>query len=72
MRSPLVIFVAIVALVVGAFGVIDLLSSKPQPAVTTEVVGSKENQYVAVWMTTHAYQRGDEITSQGVIKKQMP
>lgn len=72
MRTPLIIFITIVALIVGALGVVDFLNTKDKPTVTTEVVSPEEDQYVAVWVTTNFYDRGDEVTSQGVAKKQFP
>ncbi|MGR5457069.1 pilus assembly protein CpaB, partial [Vibrio alfacsensis] len=52
MRSRLVLLVAVVALVVGALGVVDLFKSKPQPTTVTEVTENKDEEHVAVWMTT--------------------
>ncbi|MCY9852730.1 Flp pilus assembly protein CpaB [Vibrio mediterranei] len=72
MRSRLVLLVAVVALVVGALGVVDLFKSKPQPTIATEVTENKDEEHVAVWMTTEAYEKGHAITAQGVVKKQLP
>ena len=58
MRSRLVLLVAIVALIVGALGVVDLFKSQPQPEAVAEVVDNKDEQHVAVWMTTEAYEKG--------------
>ena len=44
--------VAIAALIVGALGVIDLFKSEPQPKVAAETVVEKNEEHVAVWMTT--------------------
>ncbi|HDM8173319.1 TPA: Flp pilus assembly protein CpaB [Vibrio harveyi] len=72
MRSRLVLLVAIVALIVGALGVVDLFKSQPQPEAVAEVVDNKDEQHVAVWMTTEAYEKGHAISAQGVIKQQLP
>ena len=72
MRSRLVLLVAIAALIVGALGVIDLFKSEPQPKVAAEVVVEKNEEHVAVWMTTKAYEKGRAIDAQGVVKKQIP
>ncbi|MFA0193515.1 Flp pilus assembly protein CpaB [Vibrio artabrorum] len=73
MRSRLVLLIAIVALVVGAIGVVDLFKSKTEPTVATEqVIDNKNEEHVAVWMTTQAYERGEAISAQGVVKKQLP
>ncbi|MCC8255146.1 Flp pilus assembly protein CpaB [Vibrio campbellii] len=72
MRSRLVLIVAIVALIVGALGVIDLFKSDPQPIATAAVVENTNEEYVAVWMTTEAYEKGHAISAQGVVKQQLP
>ena len=72
MRSRLVLLVAIVALIVGALGVIDLFKSDPQPIATAAVVENTNEEYVAVWMTTEAYEKGHAISAQGVVKQQLP
>ncbi|MHC0045271.1 Flp pilus assembly protein CpaB [Vibrio campbellii] len=72
MRSRLVLLVAIVALIVGALGVIDLFKSNPQPIATAAVVENTNEEYVAVWMTTEAYEKGHAISAQGVVKQQLP
>ncbi|WP_339387725.1 Flp pilus assembly protein CpaB [Vibrio caribbeanicus] len=71
MRTLLVIFVGLIALVIGGLGIADLLNDKPQPTVIREVVEKKE-EYVAVWMTTKVYERGDEVSLQGLSKQQLP
>ncbi|WP_051117970.1 Flp pilus assembly protein CpaB [Vibrio campbellii] len=72
MRSRLVLLVAIVALIVGALGVIDLFKSDPQPIAAAAVVENTNEEYVAVWMTTEAYEKGHAISAQGVVKQQLP
>ena len=72
MRSRLVLLVAIVALIVGALGVIDLFKSDPQPIATAAVVENTNEEYVGVWMTTEAYEKGHAISAQGVVKQQLP
>ncbi|CAE6956188.1 Pilus assembly protein CpaB [Vibrio sp. B1FIG11] len=72
MRSRLVLLVAIVALIVGALGVVDLFKSEPQSATTAELADNKEEKHVAVWTTTEAYEKGHAISAQGVIKRQLP
>ncbi|MEZ9245069.1 Flp pilus assembly protein CpaB [Vibrio lentus] len=72
MRSRLVLLVAIAALIVGALGVVDLLKSEPQPTTTAEVVEEKNEEHVAVWMTTEPYEKGRAIDAQGVVKQQLP
>lgn len=72
MRSRLVLLVAIAALIVGALGVVDLLKSEPQPTSTAEVVEEKNEEHVAVWMTTEPYEKGRAIDAQGVVKQQLP
>lgn len=72
MRSRLVLLVAIAALIVGALGVVDLLKSEPQPTTTAEVVEQKNEEHVAVWMTTKPYEKGRAIDAQGVVKQQLP
>ena len=72
MRSRLVLLVAIAALIVGALGVVDLLKSEPQPTTTAEVVVEEKNEeHVAVWMTTEPYEKGRAIDAQGVVKQQL-
>ena len=61
MRSRLVLLVAIAALIVGALGVIDLFKSEPQPKVAAETIVEKNEEHVAVWMTTKAYEKGRAI-----------
>ncbi|TCT43933.1 pilus assembly protein CpaB [Vibrio crassostreae] len=72
MRSRLVLLVAIAALIVGALGVIDLFKSEPKPSTTAEVAEEKSEEYVSVWMTTKAYEKGRAIDAQGVVKQQLP
>ncbi|TCN77166.1 pilus assembly protein CpaB [Vibrio crassostreae] len=72
MRSRLVLLVAIAALIVGALGVIDLFKSEPQPKVAAETIIEKNEEHVAVWMTTKAYEKGRAIDAQGVVKQQLP
>ena len=71
MRTLLIICVGIVALIVGGLGVADLLNNKPQTTVIREVVNEKD-EYVAVWITTKIFEKGDEITSDGLAKQQLP
>lgn len=71
MRSRLVLLVAIAALIVGALGVVDLLKSEPQPTTIAEVVVEKNEEHVAVWMTTEPYEKGRAIDAQGVVKQQL-
>ncbi|PTP28794.1 Flp pilus assembly protein CpaB [Vibrio splendidus] len=72
MRSRLVLLVAIAALIVGALGVVDLFKSEPQSTTTAEVVKEKNEEHVAVWMTTEPYEKGRAIDAQGVVKQQLP
>ncbi|MEZ8782225.1 Flp pilus assembly protein CpaB [Vibrio splendidus] len=72
MRSRLVLLVAIAALIVGALGVVDLFKSEPQSTTTAEVVEEKNEEHVAVWMTTEPYEKGRAIDAQGVVKQQLP
>ncbi|EDP59397.1 Flp pilus assembly protein CpaB [Vibrio sp. AND4] len=72
MRSRLVLLVAIVALIVGALGVIDLFKSEPQAITTAPVTSNKKEKYVSVWMTTEVYEKGNAIKAQGVVKQQLP
>ncbi|PMJ82949.1 Flp pilus assembly protein CpaB [Vibrio splendidus] len=72
MRSRLVLLVAIAALIVGALGVVDLFKSEPQPTTTAEVVEDKNEEHVAVWMTTEPYEKGRALDAQGVVKQQLP
>lgn len=71
MRTLLIICVGIVALIVGGLGIADLLNNKPQTTVIREVVKEKD-EYVAVWITTKTFEKGDEITSDGLVKQQLP
>ncbi|MEZ9425428.1 Flp pilus assembly protein CpaB [Vibrio lentus] len=72
MRSRLVLLVAIAVLIVGALGVVDLFKSEPQSTTTAEVVEEKNEEHVAVWMTTEPYEKGRAIDAQGVVKQQLP
>ncbi|MDP2501036.1 Flp pilus assembly protein CpaB [Vibrio splendidus] len=72
MRSRLVLLVAIAALIVGALGVVDLFKGEPQSTTTAEVVEEKNEEHVAVWMTTEPYEKGRAIDAQGVVKQQLP
>ncbi|KPL95151.1 Flp pilus assembly protein CpaB [Vibrio splendidus] len=72
MRSRLVLLVAIAALIVGALGVVDLFKGEPQSTTTAEVVEEKNEEHVAVWMTTEPYEKGSAIDAQGVVKQQLP
>ncbi|MCF7486814.1 Flp pilus assembly protein CpaB [Vibrio sp. A2-1] len=72
MRSRLVLLVAIAALIVGALGVVDLLKSEPKATTIAEVVEKKNEEHVAVWMTTEPYEKGRAIDAQGVVKQQLP
>ncbi|MEZ8110671.1 Flp pilus assembly protein CpaB [Vibrio splendidus] len=72
MRSRLVLLVAIAALIVGALGVVDLFKGEPQSTTTAEVVEEKNEEHVAVWMTTKPYEKGRAIDAQGVVKQQLP
>ena len=72
MRSRLVLLVAIAALIVGALDVVDLFKSEPQSTTTAEVVEEKNEEHVAVWMTTEPYEKGRAIDAQGVVKQQLP
>ena len=72
MSFLLVLLFAIAALIVGALGVVDLFKSNPQPKANTEVVEKPNEEYVAVWVTTKAYEKGHAIDAQGVAKQQFP
>ncbi len=72
MRTRLVFFVAVAALIIGLLGVIDLLKPDPKPIETDTVVAEKSEGYVGVWFTTEAFEKGEAINAQGVVKQQLP
>jgi len=73
MRSRLVLLIALVALIVGGVGVVDLFKQPlSQSATPVEVVVDKKERHVAVWVTTTAYEKGRAITAEGVVKQQLP
>ncbi|EGQ8926244.1 RcpC/CpaB family pilus assembly protein [Vibrio parahaemolyticus] len=72
MRSRLVLIVAIAALIIGVLGVVESFKNEPQSTMTAEVIQEKNEEHIAVWMTTKPYQKGSAIDAQGVSKQQIP
>lgn len=72
MRSRLVLIVAIAALIIGVLGVVESFKNEPQSTMTAEVIQEKNEEHIAVWMTTKPYQKGSAIDAQSVSKQQIP
>ncbi|MFA0085638.1 RcpC/CpaB family pilus assembly protein [Vibrio sp. 10N.261.51.F12] len=70
MRSRIVLLVALTALVIGVFGLVDLLK-KPQEEKTEKVMAVVDEKHVTVWKAVGFIPKGTSIKTNQVIKTQL-
>ncbi|WP_353496040.1 Flp pilus assembly protein CpaB [Vibrio sp. CB1-14] len=73
MRSRLVLLIAVLALVIGAFGLLDMLNQKSTPQAQAEVVPVQPvEEHVSAWRVSSDIAKGTPIQTEQVVKVQLP